>query len=112
LPVVIDDPPAIAQALLPAFEHRLEDIALVQLGIADQRNHATLGPIETPAMSAHIVLRQRGEQRLRNAEADRAGGKIHIVGIFCTRGITLSALVTAERFKPLRVCLPSKYWMA
>jgi len=52
-------------------------------------------------MRAHIVLRQRGEQRLRNAEADRASGKIHIVGIFCTRRITLCALVTAERFKPL-----------
>ena len=40
LPVVIDDPPAIAQALLPAFEHRLENIALVELGVAEERDHA------------------------------------------------------------------------
>src|SRR5262245_6989885 len=61
----------------------------------------TLRSTETPAVSAHIVLRQRGKQRLRNAEADRAGGKIHIVGIFCTRRIALGALVAAKRFKSL-----------
>src|SRR4029077_2649056 len=43
LPVVIDDPPAIAQALLPAFEDGLEDIALVELGVAEGRILAALG---------------------------------------------------------------------
>ena len=46
LPVVVDDPPAIAQALLPAFEQRFENVALVELGVADQRHHAALGPVE------------------------------------------------------------------
>src|SRR6186713_2459296 len=32
LTIVIDDPPAIAQALLPALEQRLEDVALVEFG--------------------------------------------------------------------------------
>src|SRR5262249_8329416 len=57
LPVVVDDLPAIAQALLPAFEHSLEDVALVELGIAEKRDHAAFRPFKTPTVSAHIVLR-------------------------------------------------------
>ena len=96
LPVVVDDPPAIAQALLPAFEQRLEDVALVELGVADQRDHAAFGTIRSPAVRAHVILRQRGEQRLRDAEADRAGGEIDVVGVLGARGIGLRALVAAE----------------
>ena len=72
LPVVIDDPPAIAQALLPAFQHGLENIALVELGVAKQRDHAAFRPrlavnFSTPAVGAHVILRQRREQSLRDA---------------------------------------------
>src|SRR4029077_458978 len=48
LAIVVDDPPAIAQALFPTFEDGLEDIAFVELGIADQRNHATFGSLQAP----------------------------------------------------------------
>src|SRR5262249_10165366 len=58
LPVVIDDPPAIAQALLPPLEHGFEDVALIEFGIAEERNHAAFGPRQTPAMGSHIILRQ------------------------------------------------------
>ena len=38
--VVIDDSTSnFSQALLPALEQRLEHIALVELGVADERNH-------------------------------------------------------------------------
>src|SRR5262249_60666688 len=80
---------------------RSEDLPRSQPGTADERDKGPPRSMEPPAMSAYIVLRQGGKQRLRTAKADRAGGKIHIVGVFCTGGITLSALVTAERFKPL-----------
>src|SRR5712691_4798784 len=96
LPVVIDDPPAIAQALLPAFEDRLEDIALVELGVADERDHAALGALAAPATGAHVVLHQRGEQGLRHAEPDRAGGEIDVVAVLAARGIALRALVAAK----------------
>ena len=59
LPVIIDDPPAIAEPLLPALQHRLEDVALIELGVADQRDHAAFRPIETPAVRPHVVLGQR-----------------------------------------------------
>ena len=67
LPVVVDDPPAIAQALLPAFEQSLEDIALVELGVAEKRNHAAFRPLEPPTMGAYIILHQGSKQRLRHA---------------------------------------------
>src|SRR5579864_2164714 len=46
LPVVVNNPPAIAQPLLPALEQRLENIALVELSVADQRHHTPFRPIE------------------------------------------------------------------
>src|SRR5579872_3991242 len=52
LPVVVNNPPAIAQPLLPAFEQRLENIALVELSVANQRHHTPFRPIEAPAMRA------------------------------------------------------------
>ena len=61
LPVIVDDPPAIAQALLPAFEDRLENIALVELGVAEKRDHAPFRPLQSPAMGAHIILGERRE---------------------------------------------------
>ena len=40
LAVVVDHPPEVPDVVLPAFEQRLEDVALVELGVADQRDHA------------------------------------------------------------------------
>ena len=101
LAVVVDDPPAIAQALLPAFQHGLEDVALVELGVAHQRHHAALGALAPPAMRPHIVLRQRGEERLRHPETDRAGGEIDVVDVLGARRIALRALVAAKAFELL-----------
>ncbi len=96
LAVVVDDPPAIAQALLPALEQRLEDVALVHLGVADEGDHAPLGPPAAPAMRADVVLDEAGEERLRDAEADRAGREVDVVAILGARGIGLRALEAAE----------------
>src|SRR5262249_28395996 len=108
LPVVVDDPPAIAQALLPAFEHSLEDVALVELGIAEQRDHAAFRPFKTPTVSARIVSRDRHAQRLSDAEADRTGGKIDVVSIFGARRIGLRALIAAEVFELLARLTPEQ----
>ena len=40
LPVIIDDPPAIPKPVFPAFLQALEDVAFVEFGVADQRDHA------------------------------------------------------------------------
>ena len=52
----------LAQAL--ALE-ALEDVALVHLGIADQRDHATFRAIPGKILSAKVILHKRGEQCLR-----------------------------------------------
>ncbi len=39
LSVVVDDPPGVAQAVLPAVDQGFVDVALVHLGIAHQRDH-------------------------------------------------------------------------
>src|SRR5262249_34550983 len=81
LAVIVDDPPAIAQALLPTLEDCLEDVAFVELGVADERDHAAFRLLQTPAMGATVSLPARGEQRLRPAQAHRAGGKVDVVRI-------------------------------
>ena len=57
---------------------------------------AAFWPFQSPAMGADIVLHERREQRLRHAEADRAGREIDVVGIFGAGGIALRALVAAK----------------
>ena len=113
LAVIVDDPPAIAQALLPAFEHRLEHVAFVELGVADQRHHAALGPRQAPAVGAHIVLHQRGEQasaprrgrpsRWRNRRRRRPWCARDSSARRCSRGNSRAAR---------GVWRPSRYWIA
>jgi hypothetical protein len=43
LAVVVDNPPAVADIMLPAFEQGLKDVALVELGVAGERDHAAGG---------------------------------------------------------------------
>ncbi len=108
LAVVIDHPPGVAQAVLPALQQRLEDIALVHLGVADQRDHPPLGPILHPAMRLDVVLHQRREQCLRDAEADRAGGEIDVVGVLGARRIGLRALETAKILQLVAALVPEQ----
>ena len=100
LTVVVDDPPGVAQTVLPALQQGLENVALIHLGIAEQGHHAALGSAGSPAFGAHIVLHQRREQCLRHAEAHRARGEIHVVNILGPRRIGLRAVVAA---KPLQL---------
>ena len=96
LAVVVDDPPGVAQALLPALQQRLEDVALVELGVADQRHHAALAAALRPAVGVDVVLHEARKQRLRHPEADRAGGEVDVVDVLRPRRIGLRALVGAE----------------
>src|SRR5918994_2170500 len=96
LAVVINHPPGVAHALLPALEQRLEDVALVHLGVADEGDHATLRAVLRPAAGLHVILDEAGEERLRDAEADRARREIDVVRVLGARGVGLRALVAAE----------------
>ncbi len=96
LPIVIDDPPGVPEALLPAFEQGFEDVALIELGIAHERDHPAFAPVLGPALRLHIILHDRGEERLCDAQADRTGGEIDVVDVLGARGIALRTFVAAK----------------
>ena len=56
LAVIIDDPPRIAQVVLPAFLQALIDIALIKLGVTHERDHAAQWPVCRPGFGFKIVL--------------------------------------------------------
>ena len=99
LAVVVHHPPGVAEAVLPALQQRLEDVALVHLAVADQCDHAALRPVQAPAVCPRVVLRQGGEQRLRHAQADGAGGEVHVVHVLGARRVGLRAAEAAERLQ-------------
>jgi hypothetical protein len=92
LAVVVDDPPGVAKPMLPAFQQGLEDVALVHLGVAHKRHHAALRLVLGPAAGLHVVLHQGGEEGLRDAEAHRARGEVHVVDVLGAGGIGLGTL--------------------
>ena len=113
LPVVVDDPPAIAQALLPAFEDRLENIALVELGVAEKRDHAAFRPARVPSHGrAHnpaparrtmSAPRRARPSRWRNRRRRYPWCATDRIARPCSRG-------NVRAFRG--VCRPSRYWMA
>ena len=96
LAVVVDDPPAVFQAVLPVFQQRLVHVAFVDLGIAHDPDHAALGPVGAPALGVHVVLHQAGKARLGNPEADRASREVDVGLVLGARGIGLGAAEGTE----------------
>ena len=108
LPVIIHHPPGVAQALLPALEQRLEDVAFVHLGITDQRDHAPLGPVLHPAVRLDVVLHQRSEQCLGDTKPYRASREIDVIGILGARRIGLRTLEAAKIFQFFAALVPEQ----
>jgi hypothetical protein len=102
LAVVVDDPPHIPDVVLPAFEHRFEDVAFVELGVAHEGDHppGRLG-VGGEALQAHVILDERGKARDRHTKADRPGRKIDVVMILGTRRIRLRTVQRAKAFEIL-----------
>jgi hypothetical protein len=92
LAVIIHHPPDIADVMFPAFQQGFVDVALVQLGVAGDRDMsgAGLGGIHE-AVGPHIVLHQRGEAGQRHSEPDRAGGKVDFRAVLGAGGVGLGA---------------------
>ena len=100
LAVVVDHPPAVAQVVLPALLQRLVDVALVELGVADERDHAPLGPVRAQVvLGVQVVLHQRAEHRRGHPEADRARREVDVVRVLRAARVALRAAVAAERFE-------------
>ncbi len=106
LAVVVDHPPDVAHVVLPAFEHGLEDVALVELGVADQRDQPALLDVgRRQVLEPHVVLNQRAEQRDRDAEADRAGRIVEVERrlVLGARRVRLRATEHAEALQLVEI---------
>ncbi|EGY01413.1 hypothetical protein AZA_88680 [Nitrospirillum viridazoti Y2] len=100
LAVVVDDPPGVAQVVLPSLQHGFEDVALVHLGVAHQGHHAALRLVRQ-AFQAHIVLHQGGEGGDRHPQANGTGRKIDVLRVLGARGVALRPAQGAEALQLL-----------
>ena len=109
LAVVVDHPPEVADVVLPALEHRLEHIALVELGVAQHRDHAAGRRGRGRRLhQADVVLHERGEERHRHPEAHRPGGEVDAGDVLRARGIRLGAAERAELLEVLARLAPEE----
>ncbi len=97
LAVVVDDPPEIADVVLPALEQGLVDVALVELGVADNGHHpARRRVVGHQPVQTDVVLGQRGEQRHRRTQAHRARREVDAGLVLGARRIGLRAAQRPE----------------
>ena len=96
LAVEVDDPDRLLQPARRRVEDRLPDVALVELGVADQRDEAAAGPAEL-AVVVHVALHQRTEQRRGGAEPDRPGRVVDGDRILRPARVGLQAAEVAKR---------------
>src|SRR3546814_8356291 len=90
-----------ADVVLVGLDQAFVDIALVQLRIAHQRDHAArLVPLPQ-AVGDKIVLHQAGEGGDGDAKPDRAGGEIDRNPVLGPARIALPPLKDAKRLKLL-----------
>src|SRR5947209_16842277 len=94
--------------MLPAFEQRFKDVALVHLGVAEQRDHAAFRPLRAESFGAQVILHERSEQSLCYAQADRARGEVHVVDVLRSRGVGLRAFEAAEILDLLEALIAEK----
>jgi hypothetical protein len=86
--------------VFPALEHGLEDVALVELGVAHDRDHAPGGQIVGGhVLEPDVILGQRGESGHCNAEADRSGREVDVIAVLGPRRIGLGAAEGPESFQ-------------
>ena len=89
LAVEVDDPQRVAEPLGGGVGDRLPDIALVELGVAEDGDEARR---RTGAeVGVDVAARHRREERRRRPQADRAGGEVDegAVGILGARRVRL-----------------------
>ena len=83
--------------MLPTLEEGLEDVAFVELAVAQQSHHAPRRRIiGHHLLKPQVVLRERGEGGNGDAEADRSGREIDVVRILGARGVGLGAAEAPE----------------
>jgi hypothetical protein len=101
LAVEVDDPHDLAELGHHRVGDRLPAGALVELGVADQRDLAPADRhVEVPG---DVAVRQRAPDRRRRPEADRARRVVDRIGILGAARVGLQAPELAQRGQVLRV---------
>ena len=95
LPVVVDDPPALSDIVLPPFHEGLVHVALVELGVSDDGDHASRRG-RMADVTLQVGLNERGEHGHARPETHRSGGDVHLVRVLGPRRIALRPSETAE----------------
>ena len=110
LAVVVDDEPVRSHVELPRLEKSLEHVALVELGVADDRDvapwalggHGSAGPrLWRQPLASEVGLREARERGERGAEADRARRDVHLWVVLGARRVRLHAAERAELLEVL-----------
>ena len=103
LPVQVDDPAHLAQAAGGLLGDRLPDVALVELGVADERDEARARP--GAEMGVDVASRKRAEQRRGGAQADAPGREVDTKRVLCAArvGLQPAELPQAEQLAALEI---------
>ena len=95
LAVEVDHPHDLAELGHHRVGHRLPDRALVELGVADQRDLAAADrDVEVPG---HVAVGERAPHRRGRADADRPGRVVDRVGVLGPRRVRLEPAELAQR---------------
>ena len=98
LPVQVHHPEHLAEARDPRVSDRFPDRALVELGVAEQRDLATArGGLE--AVVLEIAARHGPPDRRRRADADRARGVVDRVRVLRPARVALEPAERAQRLE-------------
>src|SRR5690606_16737733 len=81
LAIIINNPPAVAQVIFPAFLQGFINITFVKLRITDKSNHAAGIEVFSPLLIQDKVLNNGSKSSYRDTKPDGSGGKIHIINI-------------------------------
>ena len=95
LAVEVDDPHDLAQARDHRVRDRLPAGALVELGVADQRDLAAAA--RDVEVAGDVAVRERAPDRRGGAEADGPGGVVDRVGVLRPARVGLQPAVLAQR---------------
>ena len=107
LPVEVHHPQHLAQPGHARVRDRLPDRALVQLGVAQQRD---LAPHRrrVEAVVLQVAAGDRAPDRSGRADPHRAGGVVHRVGVLGAAGIALQAAEGTQRLEVRALQVPQQ----
>ena len=94
LPVQVDDPEDVPRQRGERLHQRLPEIALVKLGVTEQRDEAPAGRAAEPRL--HVPIGDGAEQRSRRTEPDRARRVVDGERVLRPRGVALQAAELAQ----------------